>query len=98
MPASCRPTTISRPTRNSSRCSQATSLSHMPTPHRSSWTSGSNRVHRLERDLEGLLSGMDGIMGIVPPKDNEYICLSQLLCSRILFVILAEIRFFKVLT
>ena len=41
---------------------------------------------------------MDGIMGIVPPKDNEYICLSQLLYSRILFVILAEIRFFNLLT
>lgn len=40
---------------------------------------------------------MDGIMGIVPPKDNEYICLSQLLCSRILFVILSVIRFFNVL-
>ena len=40
---------------------------------------------------------MDGIMGIVPPKDDECICLLQLLCSRILFVILAEIRFFNVL-
>ena len=41
---------------------------------------------------------MDGIMGMAAPKDDEYICLSQLLCSRILFVILAEIRFFNVLT
>lgn len=98
MPAYCRPTTISRPTKNSFRCSQAMSLSHMPTLHRSSRTSASSRVHRLERDLGGSRSGMDGIMRIVPPKDNEYICLSQLLCSRILFVILAKIRFFNVLT
>lgn len=98
MPASCRPTTISRPTKNSFRCSQATSLSHMPTPHRSSRTSGSSRALRLERDLGVSRSGMDGIMGIVPPRDDECICLLQLLCSRILFVILAEIRFFNVLT
>lgn len=63
MPAYCRPTTISRPTRNSFRCSPATSLSHMPTPHRSSRTSGSSRARRLERDLGGSLSGMGGIMG-----------------------------------
>lgn len=62
MPASCRPTMISRPTKNSFRCSPATSLSHMPTPRHSSRTSDSSLAHRLGMDLGGSRSGMDGIM------------------------------------